>query len=169
MSIILVWTKSMLSCFQLIVFFAFWFFFQSHFIDQFSHFLTNLRLQLHNSFSLNLNFCFLFLVLYCLETCVNCVGKCVTHKFTPLRCKFYNNKKIMSFYGKFSKFFHIPEPIFSKQFCLNLIFLFSALSSMVSRNMCKLRHKLKNANNLPELFWSWQTNPWYRLVRPFLF
>ena len=32
---------------------------------------------------------------------------------------------------------------------------------MVSKNICKLRHKLKNAKNLPELTWSWQNKPWF--------
>ena len=67
----------------------------------------------------------------------------------------------MSFYGQFRQFFHKSEPIWSKQFFSSKIkFLFSALGSMMSRNMCKLRHKLKNAKSLPELTWSWQNKPW---------
>ena len=50
---------------------------------------------------------------------------------------------------------HIIKTVFSK-----LEFLFSVPGSMVSKNICKLRHKLKNAKNLPELTWSWQNKPW---------
>ena len=32
---------------------------------------------------------------------------------------------------------------------------------MVSENICKLRHKLKNAKNLLGLTWSWQNKPWF--------
>ena len=39
--------------------------------------------------------------------------------------------------------------------------MFSVLGYMVSKNICKLCHKLKNAKNLPELTWSWQNKPWY--------
>ena len=35
-------------------------------------------------------------------------------------------------------------------------FLFSVLGSMVSKNICKLCHKFKNAKKLPKLTWSWQ-------------
>ena len=44
-------------------------------------------------FFLNLNFCFLFLVRYCLETCVNRVANCVTQKFTTLRSEFLETQK----------------------------------------------------------------------------
>ena len=50
---------------------------------------------------------------------------------------------------------HIINTVFSK-----LEFLFSVLGSMFSKNICKLRHKLKNSKNLPELTWSWQNKPW---------
>ena len=33
-------------------------------------------------------------------------------------------------------------------------FLFADLGSMVSKSICKLRHKLKNNKKLPELTWS---------------
>ena len=66
----------------------------------------------------------------------------------------------MSFYGQFREFFHIYEPQLSKQFFSKLEFLFSVLGSMMSKNMCKLRHKLKNPKNLPKLTSSWQNNPW---------
>ena len=47
-----------------------------------------------NSFSWTLIFVFLFLILYCLETCVNCIANCLTQKFTPLRSKFQDAKKL---------------------------------------------------------------------------
>ena len=50
----------------------------------------------------------------------------------------------MSLYGQF-----IKTVFYSK-----LYFLFTILGSKVSRNMCKLRHKLKNAKSLPKLTWS---------------
>ena len=67
----------------------------------------------------NFNFCFLFLVQYCLETCVNRIANCVTQKFTPLRSKFYKLFFSMSFYGQFRQLFHISESTLSKQFFLN--------------------------------------------------
>ena len=33
---------------------------------------------------------------------------------------------------------------------------------MVSKNIGKLRHKLKKSKILPELNWSWQNKPWYK-------
>ena len=68
---------------------------------------------------------------------------------------------LMSFYGQFMQLFHISEPTLSKQFFSKLEFLFSVLGSMVSKNIWKLRHKLKNAKNLLELTWSWQIKPWF--------
>ena len=50
---------------------------------------------------------------------------------------------------------HIITTVFTK-----LILLFSVLGSMVSKNICKLHHKLENAKKLPELTWSWQNKPW---------
>ena len=38
---------------------------------------------------------------------------------------------------------------FSIQFSLNNFFLFSTLNSKMSKNWCKLRHKLRNGQNLP--------------------
>ena len=49
----------------------------------------------------------------------------------------------MSFYGQFRKLFHISEP--TQFFFSKLDVLFSVLGSMVSKNICKLHHKLKNA------------------------
>ena len=93
-------------------------------MDTVSHFVPNLRLQLQNSFFLDLNYCFIFLVWYCLETCGNCVANCVKHKFTLLRSKFYKKKTLMSFYGQFRQLFHISEPTLLKQFSLNSNFCF---------------------------------------------
>ena len=94
-------------------------------------------------FFLNLNYGSLFLVWYCLVTCVNCVANCVTQKFTPLGSKIYKLFLSMSFYGQFRQLFHVSEPTLSKQFFSKLEFLFSVLGSMVSKNICKLCHKLK--------------------------
>ena len=52
---------------------------------------------------------------------------------------------------------HIIKTVFSK-----LEFLFSVLGSMVFKDICKLRNKLKNAQKLPELTWSWKNKPWYK-------
>ena len=60
--------------------------------------------------------------------------------------------------------FHKSELTLLKQFFSKLEFLFFVLVSMVSRNM---RHKLKNAKNLPELTWSWQNKPQCRDYRDF--
>ena len=113
-------------------------------------------------FFLNFNCCFLFLVQYCLKTCVNCVANCVTQKFTPMKSDFHKLFFSMSFYGQLRQLFHTSEPTLSKEFFfLNSIFLFSFPGSMVSKNICKLSHKLKNAKYLPELTWSWQNKPWF--------
>ena len=84
-------------------------------------------------FFLNLNFSFLFLVLYCLETCVNYVANCVTQNLPPWGSNF-TKQILMSFYGSFRKCFYISEHILSKQFILNLNFS-PALCLIVSRNM----------------------------------
>ena len=136
--------------------FVFWTFFSNSFCWQSEQFCYQSETIVAKQFVLNFNYCFLFLVRYCLKTCVNCVANCVTQKFTPLRSEFYIKKFSMSFYGQLRQLFHIYEPILSKQFFSKLEFLFSVLGSMVSKNICKLRHKLKNAKNLPELTWSWQ-------------
>ena len=130
------------------IFLFFFFFFeslvQSHFMDQFSHLVINLRLQLHNSFFLNFIYCFLILARYGLETCVNCFANCVAQKFYPLKSKFYNNKKcrchFMDNLGNYSTYL---SPHYQNSFSPNLNF-FSVLVSLVSKNICKLRHKLKN-------------------------
>ena len=98
--------------------------------------------------------CFLFLVLYCLGTCVNRVANWVKQKFTPLRFEFYK----LFFWGHFMENFgNLSQHYQNSFFFLNLNF-FSVLGSLVSKNICKLHHKLKN---LPELSWSWQNKPWY--------
>ena len=81
-------------------------------------------------------------------------------KIYPLEVPIYKLFYSMSFHGQFRKLFHVSEPTLSKQFFSKLEFLFSVLGSMVSKNICKLRHKLKNSKNLPELTWSWQNKPW---------
>ena len=86
-------------------------------------------------FFLNINYCFLLLVLYCLETCVNRVANCVTQKFTPLRSEFYKLFCSMSFYGQLRELFHISEPTLLKQLFSKLDFLFSVPGSMVSKNI----------------------------------
>ena len=61
-------------------------------------------------------FGFLFLVSYCLETCVNRFANWVMQKFTPLRFKLY---KLFFFYLIFwtmKQFFHTYEPLLSKHF-----------------------------------------------------
>ena len=87
-----------------------------------SFFFTNLRLQLQNSFFLNFNYCFLFLVWYCLTTCVNRVANCVMQKFTPwgpnftkkyFRCHFMDNL------GNYSTYL---SPHYKNSFFLNLNF-----------------------------------------------
>ena len=106
-------------------------------------------------FFLNLNFCFLFLVQYFLETCVNCVANCGTQQFTPMRSEF---RKL--FYGNFRQFFNKSRSILQKTVFSKIEFLFSVLGSMMSRNMCELRHTCKNVKNLPKPTWSWQNKPW---------
>ena len=98
--------------------------------------------QLYSQFHLNFNYCFLFLVPNFLETCVNCVANCVTQKFTPLRSEFYKLFFLISFLGQFRQLFHISEPTLSKQFFSKLKF------SMLSNNICKLRHKLKKGQKI---------------------
>ena len=98
-------------------------FFQSHFRTE-SAIFDQYETTIAKQFFLNFNYCFLFLVQYCLVTCVNCVANCVSQKFTPLRSEFYKLFFSMSFYGQFRQLFHISEPISSKQFFSKLQFVF---------------------------------------------
>ena len=75
-------------------------------------------------------------------------------KIYPLEVQILQIIFLMSFYGQLRQLFRISEPSLSKQFFSILEFLFSVLGSMVSKNICKLRHKLKNSKNVPELTWS---------------
>ena len=70
-------------------------------------------------------------------------------------------KKIIinSIYGQFRQFLHISEPRLSKLF----FFQTWNLGSIVSRDIWKLRHKLKNAKNLPALTWSWPNKSWFTI------
>ena len=75
------------------------------------------------------------------------------------------------FYKLFFFWYHLMDslgnyatclsPYFQTDFFSKLEVLFSVLGSMVSRNICKLRHKFENAKYLPKLTWSWQNKPWY--------
>ena len=56
------------------------------------------------------------------------------------------------------------SPYYQNSFFSKVEFLFSALGFMKSRNMCKLCHKLKNANNLHEPTWSWQNESWCNAI-----
>ena len=77
--------------FHILIFcFVFKLFFQSHFMGQFSHFFYQSQTTIAEEFFLNFNYCFLFLVLNCLKTCVNCVAYCITEKFIPFMSKFTN-------------------------------------------------------------------------------
>ena len=49
------------------------------------------------------------------------------------------------FWGPNQFFFYISETLYSKQFSLNKLFLLSNLNPKISRNMCKLRHKVRTA------------------------
>ena len=77
------------------------------------------------------------------------------------RCKLRNTKIypievqilqiIFSWYHfltKLRQLCHISEPTLSKQFFSKLNFLFSFLGSMLSNNICKLRHKLKKRTKI---------------------
>ena len=130
-------------------------------MGQFNHFFYRSETAIKKQFFLNFIYCFLFLVWYFIKTCVNCVLNCVTQKFTPLRSEFYKlilfRCHFMDNLGNCSTYM---SPLNQKSFFLNLNFCF-VLGSMVSKNIYKLRHKLKNAKNLPKLTWSWQNKPWY--------
>ena len=105
-------------------------------------------------FPLNFYCCFLFLVCYCVETCVNRVANCVTQKFTPLGSKFTSYLFQFHFMANSGHYSTYLSPHYQSSFFSKIKFLFSVLGSMVSKNICKLCHKLKNANYLPELTWS---------------
>ena len=56
-----------------------------------------------------------------------------------------------------STFFpHKSETTFSKQFSLKVFVCFFILNSRMSRNMCKMRHKVRNSQNIPPLNQIWQ-------------
>ena len=118
-------------------------------MDHFNYLVTNLRLQLQIVFP---KLCFVFSILISILFRNMCKSrlKLRNTKIYPLevqilQCHFLNNK------GSF--FSHISDPTLSKQFFSKVDFFVSVLGSMVSNNMCKLRHKLKKAKNLPELTW----------------
>ena len=75
----------------------------------------------------------------------------------------------MSYYGQFRQFFSHIRATIIKTVLSKHEFLFSALGSMVSRNMCKLRHKFKKkkCQNFTQTHWSWQNKPWFNLVKGF--
>ena len=113
-------------------------------------------------FFLHFNYFFLYLVWYCLTTCVNRVANCVTQKFSSLRSKFHKSFFWCHFMDNLSNYSTYLSPHYQNSFSKHE-FLFSVLGSNVSENICKLRHELKNANNLPELTWSWQNKPLYKI------
>ena len=90
--------------------------------------------------------CFVPMIRQRLETCVNCVTKCVTAQFYPLEVQIF--KIIFSKYihGQLRPFFHKSETILSKQFFYTIFFV-SIPSSRISRSMCKWRHKLQKIKN----------------------
>ena len=110
-------------------------------------------------FSLKNLVCFLLQTLGCLKTCVNCVTKCVTAKIYPLKIKFYKLYFSKAFYRQLMPFFHKIETILSNQFFLNFFVLFSTQSSKMCLNMCKSRHKLRNAKNWLAIRFTWQNEP----------
>ena len=82
------------------------------------------------------------------------------------------NKKTMktcSFFGGFQGqnqfFWQISETTFSKQFSLNNFCLFPTLNSNMSRNMCKLCHKVRNGQNLPHESLNF-TNYFFKVTLP---
>ena len=127
-------------------------------MGQFCHILTNLRLQLQNSFFLKFRYCFLFLVWYCLKNMCKSRRKLSMAKSYPLKVQilkiiFFLRFHFMDNLGNYSI---CMSPQYQNSFFSKLEFLFSLLGSMMSKNICKLRHKLKNAKNLHQLTWSWQ-------------
>ena len=57
-------------------------------------------------------------------------------------------KSLADFWGQNWFFWQISETTFSNQFSLIFFCLFSILNSKISRNMCKLLHKVRNGQNL---------------------
>ena len=113
-------------------------------MDQFSHFS---KIWDYNckTFFLKLNFSFLFLVRYCLETCLNCVANCVTQKFTPWGPNSTNDFFHGHFMDNLGNFSTYLSAYYQNFFFTKPEFLISALGSMGSRSMCKLCHKLKKS------------------------
>ena len=88
MSIILVLLSLRNNIFRFFDVFVFWTFFSKSFYEPIQPLFDRSETRIAKQFFLNLNYCFLFLVWYCLKTCVNRVANCVTQKFTPLRSEF---------------------------------------------------------------------------------
>ena len=105
----------------------------------------------HNQFFLQIsrpllpNFfvCFLFYTLNGLETCVNCVTKCVLTKIYLRKVQILEN--IFFLRNNLVHFSTIMRPYYQNGFFLIIFFLFFTLNFRMSRKMCILGHKLGNA------------------------
>ena len=89
MSIILVLLSLRNNIFRFFDVFVFWTFFSKSCYGPIQPFFDRSETTIAKQFFLDFNYCFLFLVWYCLKTCVNRVANCVTQKFTPLRSEFW--------------------------------------------------------------------------------
>ena len=107
----------------------------------------------------NLNYCFFILTLILSKNMCKSHRKLRNAKTYPLEVQilqiFFFWSHFMDNLGNHSTYM---SPHYQK---VKLEFLFSVLGSMVSKRICKLCHKLKNALNLHKLTWSWQNKPWY--------
>ena len=100
------------------------YFFSFLFIYLFIFFFYQSETTIAKQFLLNVHHCFLFIVLYCLETCVNCVANCVTQKFTPLRYEFCKSFFQCHFMDNLCNYSTYLSPYYQNSFFLNLDFSF---------------------------------------------
>ena len=106
------------------------------------------------------NFSFLFYTPKCLETCVNCVTKCIMAQNLPHEnLNFSNHFFLISFTDSLNNFSTSLRPHYQNSFLLNYFFLFSTINSRMSWNMCIQRHKLCNAKTCVGPTFTWSNEP----------
>ena len=121
MSIILFWKKKYAFIFWAFQFFKFFSFFKMSFYGPITNFFTSPRLQ---TVFPKLEFLFSILSSILSKNVYKSRWKLRNAKIYPLEVQIYKLFLFMSLYGQFRQFFHISQPILSKQFPLKFVFCF---------------------------------------------
>ena len=96
-----------------------------------------------------------------LETNVNCVTKCVTAQFYPLKVKIFKKKILKYIFRQIEQFFlQIWDHIIKTVLYTIFLCVFSILNSRISKHICKWRHKLQNIKKSVGSFFTWWNEAW---------